>query len=105
MALFLGKDAIRELEARIQALETRLEGLETAPKQLRLEWEDTLDRLARIMGRLNARLKRSITDDQEPTQGESTPPESGPAVDPLVARYRMLRERRNGLLHGRLLPR
>lgn len=51
---------------RITALEQALEALKTGNKLIRTEWEDTLDRMNRIMGRLNARIRRSESKEEAP---------------------------------------
>lgn len=81
------RDELRSVSSKIEALESRLDGLETAPKLLRTEWEDTLDRLNRIMGRLNARLKRAESDEQPP-QGTT------PAPDPMLGHHGLLERAR-----------
>jgi len=43
----------------IDALKKAIEGHNSALKVIRLEWEDVFDRLNRIMGRLNARIRKS----------------------------------------------
>ena len=85
----------RKLLERIGALEKRLDALETAPKVLRNEWEDVLDRMNRVMGRLNARVKRAEKD--EPPEPEPTP-----STHTVKGSHAILSEmrRRRGVLHG-----
>ncbi len=84
----------RKLSERIRALETRLDALETHPKVLRNEWEDVLDRMNRVMGRLNARLKRAEKD--EPEDGKApVSPERPVGTHAILEAYR---GRRRGLL-------
>jgi hypothetical protein len=45
--------------ARIEALEKAIEGHNSALKVIRIEWEDVFDRMNRVMGRLNARIRKS----------------------------------------------
>lgn len=56
----------KALEARLDALERKVEGTDRAIKALELEWNSTLDKLNRIIGRLNARKKylEPVVDDQ-----------------------------------------
>jgi len=53
------RGAKTETSGAITALEERLERLERASKGLKLEWEDVFDRLNRMMGRLNARIRKN----------------------------------------------
>ena len=71
---------------------SRLEALESAVRLLKVEWEDVLDRLDRIMGRMNARLRRA-TSSVEPL---NEPPPT-PQVDPITARVLARRNARNGV--------
>jgi len=57
---------------RIAAIEKRLEGLDSGFKTIRVEWEDVYDRLMKVMGRLNARIRKSEA---------GTAPESDDHVD------------------------
>lgn len=73
----------------------RLEALERAVKSVRLEWEDTLDRLTRIMGRLNARAARS-QDAPGPLEDPAAGVDQG--FDYLTAQRELARRKRDGLL-------
>lgn len=83
---------IRRLEEEIKALERSLEGLRGLP----LQWEDTLDRLQKLVGRLNAREKALRASESEDLQGGQP---SGP---PKIGTHAHMQEwrRRRGLLHG-----
>lgn len=65
---------LEKLEDDFLALRLAHEALERQPKLLRNEWEDTLDRMNRVMGRLTARIKAAATSD--PT-GDEVPPADG----------------------------
>jgi len=45
-------------EGRIQALEKAVEAQDSRIRLLKNEWEDVLDRANRVMGRLNARIRK-----------------------------------------------
>lgn len=89
------QEAIKALEQRLEALEQRPDDLATAMKGLRIEWEDMLDRLQRVMGRLNARVRRDLP-------GEV--PEETPQVpiNPELARAELLKAARARRQHGLL---
>jgi len=84
---------------RIEALEKRLESLESAARLLKSEWIDTYDRLNRVMGRLNARIRKnkalegSESDDQE-TPNTVAPPLSGTGTHDMLAMHRAQRRTR-----------
>ncbi len=86
-------------------LADRILTLEGQVKALRLEWDDTFERLERILGRLNKRAARAAQADAEPHD-----PEAGKglvagdgkdpfleALDP-ISRQVWERRRRSGLL-------
>lgn len=87
---------------RLEALEKSQERLERLPKLLQAEWEDQLDRMNRVMGRLNARIKvanQAQTDEPPPSNAEAAPE----APTPLLGtheRLQAMRRRRHGLLPG-----
>ena len=58
----------------LQALQERMEAAESTLRTLKIEWEDVLDRMQRVMGRLNARMKAStIAQDEPPEVGPPSP--------------------------------
>ena len=62
---------VERLQARLTATELAVDGLKTKLKTIRMEWEDALDRMNRIMGRLNARIRRSEAQEPAPeSEGE-----------------------------------
>lgn len=73
----------------LRELQDRLETVERDVKRLRLEWEDSYDRLRHIMGRLNKRAAREQQADGEQPTPEPTPPELG---RPMTAREAALWE-------------
>jgi len=50
---------IEEQSGRIEALEKAQEASDSRMRLLKNEWEDVLDRANRVMGRLNARIRKS----------------------------------------------
>lgn len=62
----------RNTEA-IEAIKKAIEGHNSALKVIRLEWEDVFDRLNRIMGRLNARIRKSEGLQAPESDSETTP--------------------------------
>ena len=63
-------------DERIRALELRIEGLEAGHRALKLEWELVYDKMGRLMGRLNARIRKA---DAAATEEEPTPETALPA--------------------------
>jgi hypothetical protein len=67
------------------ALLERLETLERGQRSLRLEWEDTLEKLTRIIGRINKRAALERVAAQAAAEGPSEAPGSPEAADPASA--------------------
>lgn len=96
----LGGGWRKKQSERIAALEQTLDRLVTGQKLIRTEWEDSLDRMNRIMGRLNARIRRAQESDEAT---ETTPEANETAPEPashVLGSHGMLSEmrRRRGLL-------
>lgn len=92
MLTFIRKERIRRLEERLEALEQAPKRSKTALKVLRTEWEDTLDRLNRYMGRLNARTTRAQKDEPEDGKGP-VPPQEGLGTHAILEEHRRRRHR------------
>jgi len=76
--IFEQKQAITKLGGEIEAIRKAQERLERVPKQLQLEWEDTLDRINRVVGRLNARIRTTQkAEDEETPKEEAQVPSRG----------------------------
>jgi len=79
-----------------------MEGFESRTKLLRMEWEDVFDRMNRVMGRLNARIRKSEgLSAPESDAGETPQPAASP---PGVAGTHEALARMRGKFVG-LLPR
>lgn len=93
-------DEIGACKTALKGLSDRLDSVERQPKLLQMEWESTLDKMNRVMGRLNARIRKADElgiDDKPPDRPqEEVPPETLPGAHRTL---RMARAR-----HG-LLPR
>lgn len=100
LSFLTGKDRAAEAEARDRAILERLEALERGQKGVKLEWEETFERLDRLLGRLNAHLKRSRSHDEEETQGEIAPPPAKAAASQAELLRAHRARRFGGLLHG-----
>ncbi len=74
MAFFATKKAIRRLEQHVADLFDQLNAQQRDIRALKLEWEETYDKIHRLFGRI---AKRTALDAPPPTP----PPESG-AVSP-----------------------
>lgn len=73
-----GRGGRKQQFERITALEQAMDAHTTTLKVVRTEWEDYLDRMNKVMGRLNARIRRSggeKTDEDRPE--ETTEPQEG----------------------------
>ena len=68
----------KQEEGRIKALELAVEGLESKLRLVKSEWEDVLDRVNRVMGRLNARIRKS-----EAVSAPDSDVDASPAASPL----------------------
>jgi len=66
----------------IDALKKAIEGHNSALKVIRLEWEDVFDRLNRIMGRLNARIRKSEGLQAPESDNEAMPQPEMPFTPP-----------------------
>ena len=86
-----------KLLERIEALEKADEAQDSRIRLLKNEWEDVLDRANRVMGRLNARI-RKFEATSEP-ESDTEPAPQGPAP---VGAHGTLRDmrRRRGVLSG-----
>jgi len=60
-------------QERLTALEKAVEGLVGGQRLIKLEWESVFDKMNRIMGRLNARIRKS-----EAVTGSEDDAEVGP---------------------------
>ena len=76
------RGALSKIEARIEVLEKDLKTQERLPKLLKLEWEETLDKMLKVMARLNARIRASekAEDKLEELPAGVDPPEDSIAV-------------------------
>jgi uncharacterized coiled-coil protein SlyX len=74
--------------------DARLTALASEVKALRLEWEDTYERLSRLLERLRKRDERAAK--AEPAEEPDRAP-AARAAHPKADLYRLLRERTNGV--------
>ena len=86
---------LTSIEGDLDGFRKALETLERQPKLLKIEWEDTLDRINRVMGRLNARIKVAATQNEELPAGNSelTPPAKA-TPSGIHARLQVMRARK-----------
>jgi len=68
----------KQLE-RIEALEKAQEAQDSRMRLLKNEWEDVLDRANRVMGRLNARI-RKFEGQEKPPEDAEAPTEGQPPL-------------------------
>ncbi len=59
LSWLLGRGGESGLRERIKALEEAVDHHKREVKSLRLEWEDVYDKVNRVMGRLNARIRKA----------------------------------------------
>ncbi len=63
----------KRLLERIAALETAVERLESGRRALTLEWESVYDKMNRIMGRLNARIRKQEASESPESDEQPAP--------------------------------
>ncbi len=88
-----GRQAIRDVESRMEALETAWNDRQREPKLLRTEWEGTLDKMNAVMARLNARIRAAETV-EEKKEAEVTPEPTPPREMGTHRHLAMMRARR-----------
>jgi len=54
-----GRGGENKQSAQIAALEKAVEGLESRQRLIKVEWESVLDKVNSVMGRLNARIRKT----------------------------------------------
>lgn len=72
-ATLAAKSADRKLAKELAALRDQVESLERTTKSIRLEWEETYDKVHHLMARVT---KRAITADREKNDDSSTAQEA-----------------------------
>ena len=83
MAIFWGRGGEDKRFARIVALERAVESQDSKLRLIKVEWESVLDKVNSVMGRLNARIRKfeatssPESDEQDPVQGQVSPPAHG----------------------------
>jgi len=81
------------VQAQIDAIEKAVEGLESRLKLMRGEWEEVHDRVNRVMGRLNARI-RKVGSTEAPEDDAATTPQAVPPLGHVIATHGDLLRRR-----------
>ena len=102
MGWLWGRGGENELTERIIALEKAVEGLQSKIRLLKNEWEDVLDRANRVMGRLNARIRKSEATSATESDAEPVPHAAAPTE--IVGTHAQLSAMRGRRGRG-LLPR
>ena len=88
-------------QERIEALEKAQERLESSMRLFRTEWESTYDKLNRLMGRLNARIRKSEAETAPESDTEALTEAPGPRrITGSHATLSQARARRRGVLPG-----
>lgn len=83
MDLFGTRKSLRRLEGRLEAHEKRLDDLHRAIRGLKLEWEETYDKIHRLFGRI---AKRQAIDHPSPLPLEAADPPGQGGVDDISAK-------------------
>jgi len=98
------KATVKALEALgivVAAQQKSIDDLESAQRLLKLEWTDTLDRLNRMTGRLNARIKKSEVLESPESDEPETRKGVAPVLQPTGTHSLLAQARtRRGLLPG-----
>jgi len=82
--MYGSRKAFQSLEDRCRKLEHRCEDLERHNKALRLEWEETYDKVRRSMSRISKRVAVDAKEAAEPfVDNQAVAPES--SIDPISA--------------------
>lgn len=89
-----------KIEERLKGLENALEAVKRDQKAVALEWENTLDKLTRIMGRLNARAKAAAGLQDSEGEPEPASPRGFDLFEAQRELARRKREGNNGVLRG-----
>ncbi len=95
MGFFADKTALKLLKERLLLLEERCDLLERQGKSLRLEWEETYDKVSHQMSRISRRVASSASPSKESEPQPHDGTDSIP-VDP-VSRSIMLRRARQSI--------
>ena len=89
MDLFGTKKAVGRLQGRLEAHEERLDDQQRAMRSLKLEWEETYDKIHRLFGRI---AKRTAIDTPPLLPPEVPAPDPGDGIDEIS---RKIHERRS----------
>jgi len=87
MKFFTQRGGESRAHDRVRALEAAVERLERDSKAIRLDWEMMFDKLNRMMGRLNARIRKNL-DQEGVVHDELAGPEG--AAPPAVGNHQKL---------------
>jgi len=87
-----GRGGENKQSTKIEALEKAVEGLESRQRLLKVEWESVLDKVNSVMGRLNARIRKSEL--LSAPESDSVESPKGPAPPQAVGSHRVLSEMR-----------
>lgn len=85
MAFWWSRKETPETRDRLGTLSARLDDVESSVRKLRVEWQDVVDRLERIMGRMNKRAARQAQAEAE-AEAEVEAPPSHPVDDEVTKR-------------------
>ncbi len=91
MGLFSGWKRSSDAD-RFATLSGRVDDTESAIRKMRAEWQDVLDRMERILGRLNKRARRAAM----PVEEESEASNDGEVAAPVSDFDREMQLRRGG---------
>jgi len=95
-----GRGGENKQSAQIAALEKAVEGLESRQRLIKVEWESVLDKVNSVMGRLNARIRKTEATSSPETNAE-LPEQAAPPLG-IQGSHETLSQmrRRRGVLSG-----
>jgi len=96
-----GRGGENKQSERLEALEKAVYGLESQLRLIKVEWESVLDKVNAVMGRLNARIRKTEAV-SGPQNDEHEPPQPPAPVQVLGSHGTLtaMRGRKRGVLPG-----
>lgn len=94
MRIVWGRGGENKVEERITALEKAVDALESRSRLIKVEWSSVLDKVNSVMGRLNARIRKTEALSGPESDEQDTPKGEAPQILPTGTHGRLARHRR-----------